>query len=170
MTSLLSAMTCRSKMGMGSPGIQWRGLNAPWMPAPTRPNSEVPKPLSTAYWTPRIKANANHPQMQRNEKTSCQLPARPQTPRPYLDRRRSQNFERRAQRQLFDDIKANRCTRCHKDDHHRAKCTLPPAKWEEKFDREKVKYWESVLKYWESRESQSCRRAQDWHQHLVGES
>jgi hypothetical protein len=29
----------------------------------------------------------------------------------------------------------------------RAKCTLPPAKWEEKFDREKVKYWESVLKW-----------------------
>ena len=52
-----------------------------------------------------------------------------------------------AQRQLFDDIKASGYTRCHKDDHHRAKCTLPPAKWEEKFDREKVKYWESVLKW-----------------------
>jgi hypothetical protein len=52
-----------------------------------------------------------------------------------------------AQRQLFDDIKANRCTRCHKDDHHRAKCSMPAAKWEEKFDREKVKYWESVLKW-----------------------
>jgi hypothetical protein len=38
-------------------------------------------------------------------------------------------------------------TRCHKDDHHRAKCKLPAAKWEEKFDREKVKYWESVLKW-----------------------
>jgi hypothetical protein len=52
-----------------------------------------------------------------------------------------------AQRQLFDDIKSNHCTRCHKEDHHRAKCTLPPAKWEEKFDREKGKYWESVLKW-----------------------
>ena len=52
-----------------------------------------------------------------------------------------------AQRQLFDDIKANRCTRCHKDDHHRAKCPMSAAKWEEKFDREKGKYWESVLKW-----------------------
>jgi hypothetical protein len=52
-----------------------------------------------------------------------------------------------AQRQLFDDIRSNRCTRCHKDDHHRAKCPLPAAKWEEKFDREKTKYWESVLKW-----------------------
>jgi hypothetical protein len=52
-----------------------------------------------------------------------------------------------AQRQLFDDIKANRCTRCHKEGHHRAQCTLAPIKWEEKFDREKVKYWESVAKW-----------------------
>jgi hypothetical protein len=52
-----------------------------------------------------------------------------------------------AQRQLFDDIKANRCTRCHKEGHHRAKCTLAPVKWEEKFDREKNKYWESVAKW-----------------------
>jgi hypothetical protein len=46
-----------------------------------------------------------------------------------------------AQRQISDDIKANRCTRGHKDDHHRAKCPMPAAKWEEKFDREKVNYF-----------------------------
>lgn len=42
-----------------------------------------------------------------------------------------------AQRQLFDDIKGSRCTRCHKEGHLRSKCTLPAEKWEEKFDREK---------------------------------
>ncbi len=52
-----------------------------------------------------------------------------------------------AQRQLFDDIRGNRCTRCHKEGHLRSKCTLPAEKWEDKFDREKVKYWESVAKW-----------------------
>ncbi len=33
-----------------------------------------------------------------------------------------------AQRQLFDDIKGNRCTRCHKEGHLRSKCTLPAKK------------------------------------------
>jgi hypothetical protein len=56
-------------------------------------------------------------------------------------------FSNDAQRQLFDDIKGNRCTRCHKEGHLRSKCTLPAEKWEDKFDREKGKYWESVLRW-----------------------
>jgi hypothetical protein len=140
LTSLPSATTCREKMGMGSPGIQWQGLNAPWMLAPTHPNSEVPKPLSPVYWTPRIKANANQTPMERNERRNA-LQSRQNTARdlrpahekqtkfpPGLKRPdptstvEGRKFSNDAQRQLFDDIKAGRCTRCHKDSHHRAKC------------------------------------------------
>jgi hypothetical protein len=55
-----------------------------------------------------------------------------------------------AQRQLYDDIKRGNCTRCHKGSHIRRDCKDPKAKWEEKFDKEKEKYWESVLK-WQAR-------------------
>ena len=55
-----------------------------------------------------------------------------------------------AQRQLYDDIKRGNCTRCHKGGHIRRDCKDPKAKWEEKFDKEKEKYWESVLK-WQAR-------------------
>jgi hypothetical protein len=55
-----------------------------------------------------------------------------------------------AQRQLYDDIKRGQCTRCHKGGHVRRDCKDPPEKWEEKFDKEKEKYWESVAK-WQSK-------------------
>jgi hypothetical protein len=55
-----------------------------------------------------------------------------------------------AQRQLYDDIKRGNCTRCHKGGHIRRDCKDPKAKWEEKFDKEKEKYWESVFK-WQAR-------------------
>ncbi len=55
-----------------------------------------------------------------------------------------------AQRQLYDDIKRGQCTRCHKGGHVRRDCKEPQEKWEEKFDKEKEKYWESVAK-WQSR-------------------
>ncbi len=51
-----------------------------------------------------------------------------------------------AQRQLYDDIKRGQCTRCHKGGHVRRDCKEPQEKWEEKFDKEKEKYWESVAK------------------------
>jgi hypothetical protein len=50
------------------------------------------------------------------------------------------------QRQLFDDIKWGNCSRCHKGGHNRKDCKDPKAKWEEKFDKEKLTYWTSVLK------------------------
>jgi hypothetical protein len=55
-----------------------------------------------------------------------------------------------AQRQLYDDIKRGQCTRCHKGGHVRRDCKEPPEKWEDKFDKEKEKYWESVAK-WQSK-------------------
>ena len=54
------------------------------------------------------------------------------------------------QRQLFDDIKRGNCSRCHKGGHNRKDCKEPKAKWEEKFDKEKLSYWTSVLK-WQQR-------------------
>ena len=54
------------------------------------------------------------------------------------------------QRQLFDDIKRGNCSRCHKGGHNRKDCKEPKAKWEEKFDKEKLLYWTSVLK-WQQR-------------------
>jgi hypothetical protein len=59
-----------------------------------------------------------------------------------------------AQRQLYDDIKRGQCTRCHKGGHVRRDCKEPQEKWEEKFDKEKEKYWESVAK-WPSRATTS---------------
>jgi hypothetical protein len=50
------------------------------------------------------------------------------------------------QRQLFDDIKRGNCSRYHKGGHNRKDCKEPKAKWEEKFDKEKLFYWTSVLK------------------------
>jgi hypothetical protein len=58
-----------------------------------------------------------------------------------------------AQRQLFDDVKRGNCTRCHKGGHNRKDCKEPKAKWEEKFDKEKLLYWTSVPK-WQQRASQ----------------
>jgi hypothetical protein len=58
-----------------------------------------------------------------------------------------------AQRQLFDDVKRGNCTRCHKGGHNRKDCKEPKAKWEEKFDKEKLLYWTSVHK-WQQRASQ----------------
>ncbi len=55
-----------------------------------------------------------------------------------------------AQRQLYDDIKRGQCTRCHKGGHVRRDCKEPQEKWEEKFDKEKEKYWDSVAK-WQSK-------------------
>ena len=48
---------------------------------------------------------------------------------------------------LDDDIKRGQCTRCHKGGRIRKTCKEPPAKWEDKFDKEKGQYWESVLKW-----------------------
>ncbi len=55
-----------------------------------------------------------------------------------------------AQRQLYDDIKRGNCTRCHKGEHIRKDCKEPKTKWEEKFDKEKLQYWDSVVK-WQAR-------------------
>jgi hypothetical protein len=52
-----------------------------------------------------------------------------------------------AQRQLYDDIKRGNYTRCHKGGHIRKDCKEPKTKWEEKFDKEKLKYWDSVVKW-----------------------
>jgi hypothetical protein len=54
------------------------------------------------------------------------------------------------QRQLFDDIKRGNFSRCHKGGHNRKDCKDPKAKWEEMFDKEKLLYWTSVLK-WQQR-------------------
>jgi hypothetical protein len=153
-------MTCQQRTDSGNPGTRWRGLSALWTPAPTRPNSEAPKPPSPAYWIPTIKPNApgkeKKDKLQSRQNTvhdsrpahekPANFPSGLKRPDPTstVDGRKISSD---AQRQLFDDIKSNCCTRCHKDDHHRAKCPLPAAKWEEKFDREKIKYWESVLKW-----------------------
>ncbi len=55
-----------------------------------------------------------------------------------------------AQRQLYDDIKRGNCTRCHKGGHIRKYCQEPKVKREEKFDKEKIQYWDSVVK-WQTR-------------------
>ena len=57
------------------------------------------------------------------------------------------------QRQLYDDIKRGNCSRCHKGGHNRKDCKDPKAKWEEKFDKEQLAYWTSVLK-WQQRATQ----------------
>jgi len=57
------------------------------------------------------------------------------------------------QRQLYDDIKRGNCSRCHKGGHNRKDCKDPKAKWEEKFDKEQLAYWTSVLK-WQQRAAQ----------------
>jgi hypothetical protein len=51
------------------------------------------------------------------------------------------------QRQLFDDIKAARCVRCHKPGHARVKCRSEPLRFEDKFDKEKLQYWVNVHKW-----------------------
>jgi hypothetical protein len=45
------------------------------------------------------------------------------------------------QRQLYDDIAAGNCLRCHAITHSRASCKEPAGRWEAKFDSEKDKYW-----------------------------
>jgi hypothetical protein len=47
-------------------------------------------------------------------------------------------------------VKRGNCTRCHKGGHNRKDCKEPKAKWEEKFDKEKLLYWASVHK-WQQR-------------------
>jgi hypothetical protein len=44
------------------------------------------------------------------------------------------------QRQLYDDITAGNCLRCHAKTHSRATCKEPAGRWETKFDAEKDKY------------------------------
>jgi hypothetical protein len=63
-----------------------------------------------------------------------------------------------AQRQLYDDVKRGNCTRCHKGGHNRKDCKEPKAKWEEKFDKEKLLYWTSVHK-WQQRASQPAEKS-----------
>ena len=51
------------------------------------------------------------------------------------------------QQKLFDDIKHGNCVRCHSKEHLRSACKEPVGKWEEKFDKDKEKYWLGTLKW-----------------------
>ncbi len=51
------------------------------------------------------------------------------------------------QQKLFDDIKHGNCVRCHSKEHLRSSCKEPVGKWEEKFDKDKEKYWLGTLKW-----------------------
>jgi hypothetical protein len=44
---------------------------------------------------------------------------------------------------LYDDIKHDRCTRCHKKGHF----PRTPQKWEQRFDSQKANYWVSIGKW-----------------------
>ncbi len=50
------------------------------------------------------------------------------------------------QRQLYDDITAGNCVRCHSNDRTRKACKEREGRWEAKFDTEKDKYWVNILK------------------------
>jgi hypothetical protein len=67
------------------------------------------------------------------------------------------------QRQLYDDIKRGYCTRCHKGGHIRKDCKEPKTKWEEKFDKEKIQYWDSVVK-WQARATTGSKPPPTLHQ------
>jgi hypothetical protein len=52
------------------------------------------------------------------------------------------------QQALYDDIKHDRCTRCHKKGHLRRNCPdTTPQKWEQRFDSQKSNYWVSIAKW-----------------------
>ena len=51
------------------------------------------------------------------------------------------------QQKLFDDIKHGNCVRCHSKEHLRSACKESAGKWEEKFDKDKDKYWAGTLKW-----------------------
>jgi hypothetical protein len=52
------------------------------------------------------------------------------------------------QQALYDDIKNDRCTRCHKKGRLRRNCPdTTPQKWEQRFDAQKANYWVSIAKW-----------------------
>jgi hypothetical protein len=56
------------------------------------------------------------------------------------------------QQKLYDDIKHNRCTRCHLSGHFRANCSKPVKAFEKAFDTQKVKYWQGLC-HWQQKAS-----------------
>jgi hypothetical protein len=56
------------------------------------------------------------------------------------------------QQKLYDDIKHNRCTRCHLSGHFRANCTKPVKAFEKAFDTQKAKYWQGLC-HWQQKAS-----------------
>jgi hypothetical protein len=60
------------------------------------------------------------------------------------------------QRTLYDDIKNDRCTRCHQKGHVRRNCPdTTPHKWEQRFDSQKANYWVSIAKWQDKATSSS---------------
>jgi hypothetical protein len=60
------------------------------------------------------------------------------------------------QRTLYDDIKNDRCTRCHQKGHLRRNCPdTTPHRWEQRFDSQKANYWVSIAKWHDKTTSSS---------------
>jgi hypothetical protein len=98
---------------------------------------------------PGDKSNHSHLARRPDHEQPAKLP--PGLKRPDLDAIvDGHKIASEAQRQLFDDVKRGNCSRCHKGGHNRKDCKEPKAKWEDKFDKEKLQYWTNVLK-WQQR-------------------
>jgi hypothetical protein len=88
---------------------------------------------------PGDKSNNSHLARRPDHEQPAKLP--PGLKRPDLDAVvDGHKIASEAQRQLFDDAKRGNCSRCHKGGHNRKDCKEPKAKWEDKFDKEKLQY------------------------------